>query len=78
MNNDSLTPEFREKAKGKTAEEIVALAREEGIELSDEQLERVSGGWNGRECPNCGSMNVFDIFGSEDLTFVCKDCGYRW
>lgn len=35
-----------------TAEELVALAKEEGVELTDEQLEGVSGGWAcGEFCP---------------------------
>ena len=32
----------------KRAEEIVALAQEEGCELTDEQLESLSGGWAGK------------------------------
>lgn len=43
-----LTPEQKEKALHcKTPEDILALAKEEGYELSDEELESVSGGW----CP---------------------------
>ena len=71
MNNENLTPELIEKAKGKTAEELVELAQEEGIELTDEQLEAVSGGWVGRECPYCGSMDVDHPYDD----FVCCDCG---
>ena len=77
MDNGNITPEFKEKAKGKTPEEIVALAQEEGVELSDEQLEAVSGGWTGSDCPNCGSDNTgWDIF--EGFENFCGDCGYRW
>lgn len=49
-------PELQEKLKGcATAEELLALAKEEGIELTDEQVERVCGGvewyeWEGRDC----------------------------
>ena len=51
MNFDDLTPEQKEKAKAcKTPEEILALAREEGYELSDEELEAVSGGWCPGDC----------------------------
>ena len=48
MNISDITPELCEKAKAvKTPEELIALARSEGVELSDEQLEAVSGGaWN--------------------------------
>lgn len=46
MNLDDITPEMREKAKEcKSTEELLELARQEGYELSDEQLENVAGGW---------------------------------
>ena len=42
---DSLTEEQKEKANAcKTMEELLAFAKEENIELSDELLEAVSGG----------------------------------
>ena len=46
MNFEDLKdPEFQEKLKAaKTSAELVALAKEEGIELSDEQLEVIAGG----------------------------------
>ena len=45
MNVNDLSPEQMERAKAcKTAEELVALAQSEGLELSDEQLEAISGG----------------------------------
>ena len=48
MDRKDLTPEQLAKAQSaKTADEIVALAQEEGIDLSDEELEKVSGGWAG-------------------------------
>lgn len=53
MEYNDLTEEQKEKARAcKTPEELVALAREEGVELSDEQLEVVAGGaWN--DCNYC-------------------------
>lgn len=46
MEFNDLTPEQKAKARAcKTPEEMVRLAREEGFELSDEQLETVGGGW---------------------------------
>lgn len=62
MEFEDLTPEQQEKAKAcKTPEEILALAKEEGYELSDEELDSASiagGGWcavNLEECPDkCG------------------------
>jgi len=43
----------------KTADEILALAKEEGVELTEEQMEAVSGGGlcKSNKCPNCGSKN---------------------
>ena len=52
MNIDGLSPEMRERARAcGTPEELLQLAREEGYELSDEELEQVSGGWcSGLKC----------------------------
>ena len=45
MTPENLTPEQMDKAKAcKTPEEVLAFAQENGFELSDEQLEAVSGG----------------------------------
>ncbi len=44
----------------KSAEEVLALARAENMELNDEQLEAVSGGAcdpDAFNCPKCGSNN---------------------
>lgn len=51
MDFDNLTEEQKAKALAcQTPEEILALAQEEGYELSDEELEGVSGGWSAEEC----------------------------
>lgn len=45
MTFEDLSPELREKALlCKTPEDLVQLAKDEGIELSDEQIDAVSGG----------------------------------
>ena len=45
MKFEDLTPEQQEKAKAcKSVEEMLALAREEGYELSDDELETIGGG----------------------------------
>ncbi len=50
IDYDDISPELKEKAKKcKTPEEILALAESEGLELSDEDLGAVSGGWE-RHC----------------------------
>ena len=70
----------------KNSEELLALAKEEGIELTEEQLTAISGGGacsvvsdigdylNPNDCPKCGSNNV-DTDGN---SHVCKKCGHRW
>lgn len=65
MNFDELKDAgFQEKLKGASSpEEILAIAREEGYELSDDELKDVSGGsWGSSDteptCPYCGSHNV--------------------
>ena len=43
---DSLSDDLKAKAANcKTGEELVALAQSEGIELTDEQLDAISGGF---------------------------------
>ena len=58
MNFEDLkNPELQEKLKAaKTADELVALVKEEGVELSDEQLEAMSGGeewYEMKQGPHC-------------------------
>lgn len=51
MDFKDLTPEQMEKAKAcTTVDELVALAKNEGVELTDEQLEAISGGGNWLGC----------------------------
>lgn len=45
MNLNELTPEQIERARAcKTAEDLVKLAEEEGYELSDDELNAITGG----------------------------------
>ena len=73
------------------AEEILALAKEEGVTLSDEQLAAVSGGGCGRspKCSECGSKNLKKTYRTEfkpdwqggtskKVDFKCNDCGHKW
>ena len=81
-----LTEEQIEKVKAcRSHEELFALAKEEGIELNEEQLEAVSGGGCTSEpdddikCPKCGSRKVdwtwFPFYGYE---LSCTNCGHTW
>ena len=79
MKLDNLTPEQMEKAKACTsAEELMALAKEEGVELSDEQLEAVAGGsWSGSnlDCNHygCGAWDC-SMFGCSTVDCPSVDC----
>ena len=63
MEFKDLTPEQQEKAKAcKTAEDILALVREEGLELTDDELAAVSGGelaenWRDCEARQCNHLD---------------------
>jgi len=62
MKFEELTTEQKEKAIAcKTPDELLKLAKEEGIELTDEQLEGISGG--GWSSPSCGDDTAW--------TYVC-------
>ncbi|MBQ9043627.1 MAG: hypothetical protein IJ111_12540 [Eggerthellaceae bacterium] len=54
MGFDDLTEEQKAKARAcKTPEDLVSLAKEEGVELTDDQLEEVAGGaWDTPACPD--------------------------
>ena len=65
MNFEDLTEEQMAKARAcKTPEDVLALAKEEGYELSDEELESVSGGWCFTHCgkDSCGSDHCGPFF----------------
>ena len=45
MNYEDLTDELKDKVKEcKSADELLALAKKEGVELTDEEIEAISGG----------------------------------
>ena len=55
----TLTDELKKKVEeAKTPEELLAIAKESGRELSPEQLEAVSGGWCPEECQYCHADTV--------------------
>ena len=72
----------------KSNNELLSLAKQEGIELSNEQLEDVSGGGCGttwvRKCPKCGSTE-FDskiikssMVGDCGTGYKCRKCHHYW
>ena len=68
----------------KNQEEVLKLAKEEGIELTDEQLEAVSGGCftdsKPAVCPKCGGVNDYNMYlapnGRGAGQRMCNKCGY--
>ena len=79
MNLDNITAEQRWKAAAcKNGEELLALAKEEGVDLTDEQLDAIAGGlekdWFGDYmCPKCGEqVNTYT-----DGTYWCPYCDAR-
>ena len=70
----------------KNHEELLALAKAEGIELSDEQLEAVSGGictsTPDFQCPVCGSKDIKTKYNENSIAEwwnnTCKKCGHVW
>ena len=54
MDFESISPELQKKARAcQTPDEIVDLAKEAGVELSEEQLDAIAGGdfWNCKDEP---------------------------
>ena len=78
-----LTEEQIAKVKAcKNQEEMLKFAKEEGIELTDEQLEAVSGGFCSNpsplQCPNCGSLNVNTCQFWDCVVYTCNECPHQW
>lgn len=79
-----LTEEQIAKAKAcKNQEELLAVTKQEGIELNEEQLEAVNGGGctskPKKKCPKYGSKRA----GWQKYPFMgcdceCDYCGYKW
>ncbi len=71
----------------KNSEDLLSLAKVEGVELTDEQLSAISGGgcFSTIKCPKCGCTKhykeekyVGTAGASTITTYTCKDCGYKW
>ena len=68
------------------SDELLALAKAEGVELTDEQLNTISGGGacsvisdigdyiNPSDCPKCGANDPK----KDGNNRTCKKCGYQW
>ena len=84
MEFKDLSPEQMERAAGKSPEEIIALAKAEGVELSQAQLEDIAGGgWFPdsaleKGCPKCGSKDVHVSSVGQTMVYTCNACGHKW
>ena len=67
-------------------EELLQLAKEEGVELTDEQLEAANGGictsTPSFTCPICGSDQVKTVLKENSIAEwygnTCQKCGHYW
>ena len=84
---EGLSKEQIEKVKAcKNQEELLKLAKEEDIELTDEQLAAVSGGICTSTptftCPQCGGSRIKTRYNENSIAEwwnnTCEDCGYVW
>ena len=77
-----LTEEQIAKVKAcKGQEELLKLAKKEGVALTEEQLEAVNGGFCTVElpnCPNCGSKHVDRLHVYDGVDYNCRECYYHW
>lgn len=65
----------------KSQEEMLALAKQEGIELTDEQLEAVSGGSACGYESTCRKCNCTDLHVNvmpHYIAYRCYSRGYEW
>ena len=86
MKFKDLSLEQREKAKAyKTPEEILEFVKEQGLELTSEQLDAIAGGdgevtaWNNSTpCPNCGSdwTRMLNASDTNPVWMKCAECDY--
>ena len=88
MRLEDLTPEQREKVKAcKTVEDAMALAKDEGVELTADQLEQIAGGgaWDASSkgpiaydcvCPHCGARTTLtEEQYKTQSEYRCRGCG---
>ena len=84
MNFEDLSPELQAKVEAcTTPEELMKLAKAEGLEIPDEQLQEIAGGsWGGSEtpakCPQCGSANINISIEGRTRVFICRECKHKW
>lgn len=87
MDHFKITEEHKKKMeKCKTPEECIALAKEFGYDLNDEQIEEINGGqelgtsWKKQDtCPKCGGHSISQYRPNPYMVvYHCNTCGYEW
>ena len=75
MRTQDMAPEQIEEAKKlATPEQMLAYARDNGIDLTDDEVDGIAGGYvriDGRACPYCGSR---EIYTAPAGTCKCEEC----
>ena len=73
--NKTREAQLAEEKAAKTAEELLAYASEAEVELSDEDLERVSGGYEDNQlfCYKCGGTNL-EFRPGQYYEWYCRAC----
>ena len=76
MDYRDLTDEQKAKISGKTPEDLFSLAKNEGVELSEKEMEAIAGGrdWKVAECPKCHREEI----GHPGELFTCPRCGTKF
>ena len=83
MRFEDLTLKQQERLKNcKSPEDILALAKAEGYELTQDELEKISvGGWGTLyECSQCGSNDIAVVHDpvNDNVYCTCRKCGHEW
>lgn len=79
MTYEDLTPEQQAKVQQfESTEELLAFVENEGLEISDDELNGIAGGegWGDRQrrCPICQSTGI-DVYVDH---FKCRKCNHEW
>ena len=75
--SDAITPIQRKDLAGKSTQEVLDILREEGTELTEEQLEMVAGGsgWEDYAYFFCKNCNYLVEVRKPNTKATCDNCG---
>ncbi len=88
MSNVVPTPEEIERAKSMSVDELLKFAADEGIDISDEEMDQIAGGglgWSRDETCSKGGTHTWKDLGGVICNgghvrnvIECKKCGVQW